>query len=57
MSKVIISKYKRNKIKSMLWALTSACFMVAIQEGKVTDGMIRMRDKFVQEIMDLLDKN
>ena len=55
MTKVIISKNKRDKIESMLWALTGACFMSAIMEGEVTDGMIKMRDRFVGEILDLLD--
>jgi hypothetical protein len=55
MSKVVISKNKRDKIESMLWALTSACFMTATMEGQITDGMIKMRDKQVKQIMDLLD--
>lgn len=55
MAKVIISKNKRDKIENMLWGLTGACFLTATMEGQVTDGMIKMRDKYVKEIMDLLD--
>jgi len=55
MAKVVITKNKRDKIESMLWALTGACFMTALMEGKITDGMIAMRDKFTKEIMDILD--
>lgn len=55
MTKVIISKKKREKIESILWALTSVCMMLASQEGKVSDGLVKMRDKFVKEILDILD--
>lgn len=55
MAKVTISKHKRDKVESILWALTGACFLTAIMEGQITDGMIKMRDKYVKEIMDLLD--
>ncbi len=55
MSKVTISKIKRDKIESMIVALSGACIILAIMEGKTTDSMIAMRDKFTKEIMDILD--
>ena len=55
MTKTVISKNKRDKIESILFALTWACFISAIMEWKVTDWMAKMRDEQIKEIMDLLD--
>jgi len=55
MSKVLISKRKRDKIESMVWAVTAAIAMLAAKEGRITDGMIAMRERVMKEIMDILD--
>lgn len=55
MSKVIISKRKRDKIESMVLAVTAAIAMLAAKEGRITDGMIAMRERVMKEIMDILD--
>ena len=58
MSKVIISKTKRDKIESLLFAGAGALIIVHSMEGGIcTDKVIRVRDRFTKEILDLLDNN
>lgn len=56
MSKVIISKKKRDKIESLLFAGTGALIIVhSMEKGICTDKVIAVRDRFTEEILDLLD--
>ena len=56
MSKVIISKTKRDKIKSLLFAGTGALVIVhSMESGICTDKVIRVRDRVIKEILNLLD--
>lgn len=54
--KVIISKSKRDKIESLLFAGAGAIAMtVSMNKGYVGDDTIRVRDRFTEEIMNILD--
>ena len=56
MSKVIISKTKRDKIESLLFAGAGALVIVhSMENGICTDKVMRVRDLFIKEIIDILD--
>jgi len=56
MTKVIISKTKRDKIESLLFAGAGALVIVhSLENGICTDKVIRVRDRFTKEILDILD--
>ena len=56
MTKVIISKTKRDKIESLLFAGAGALVIVhRLENGICTDKVIRVRDRFTKEILDILD--
>lgn len=53
--KTIISKTKKNKIETLLFAGFGAIAMqVSMNNGIVTDGTISIRDKVIKDIMNLL---
>lgn len=54
--KVIISKYKRDKIESLLFGgFGAVAIVVSMNNGNVTDNVITIRDKVIRQILDLLD--
>ena len=56
MTKVIISKTKRDKIEDILFAGAGALVIVhSMENGICTDKVIKVRDLFMKEILDLLD--
>jgi len=56
MSKVIISKTKRDRIESLLFAGAGAMILITSMEGSIcTDRVIKIRDRFTKEILDILD--
>ena len=56
MSKVIISKTKRDRIESLLFAGAGAMILITSMEGGIcTDRVIKIRDRFTKEILDILD--
>jgi len=56
MTKVIISKTKRDKIESILFAGAGALVMIYIRENNnCTDKVIKVRDLFMKDILDILD--
>ena len=52
--KTIISKSKKDKVETLLYAGFGAIAMVVAMEGKVDDKAIKIRDKCIKEIMELL---
>lgn len=52
-----ITKQRLQKIETILAGGLGAITMVAIMEGHVTDNVIKIRDKTIQDIMKLLTEN
>jgi len=56
MTKVIISKAKREEIESILFAGTGALIMVqGMEDGVCTDSVMGLREKFIRQVLDILD--
>jgi len=56
MNKVSISKAKRDKIELCLYAGAGAMIMItSMESGICTDKVIQVRDRYIKEILDLLD--
>lgn len=46
----------KKRAESELYASMGAISMISVMEGKTTDGVISIRDKAVEKILDLFDR-
>jgi len=52
--KTVISKNKLKKIEALLYGGLGAIIIVSLMEGKMSDRILKMKDKITEDILKLL---